>query len=262
MPTLLLKHADVVLTMDATRPRIAGGSILIRDGWIAQIFAPPDLPPAVAEAADEVLDARGLALLPGLINTHHHFYQTLTRAVPGAQDQKLFDWLVRLYPIWGELTDEAIYISSLTAIAELIRSGCTTSSDHLYLFPNDATLDAQIRAAQTLGMRFHATRGSMSLGRSQGGLPPDHVVQSEADILRDCQRVIEQYHDPQPGALLRIALAPCSPFSVTPELMRETARLARAYPKVMLHTHVAETADEELSVLPALANAPPPICTI
>ncbi len=245
MPTILLKHADVVLTMDATRPRIAGGSILIRDGWIAQIFDMPDLPPAVEATADEVLDTRGLALLPGLINTHHHFYQTLTRAVPNAQDQKLFDWLVRLYPIWGELTDEAVYISSLTAMAELILSGCTTSSDHLYLFPNDSTLDAQIRAAQTLGMRFHATRGSMSLGRSQGGLPPDHVVQSEADILRDCQRVIEQYHDPQPGSLLRIALAPCSPFSVTSELMRETARLARAYPNVMLHTHVAETADEE-----------------
>ncbi len=245
MPTLLLKHADVILTMDASRPRIPGGSLLIRDGWIVQIFDTPDLPLEVEQTADEVISAAGMALLPGLINTHHHFYQTLTRAVPGAQDQQLFNWLVRLYPIWGELTDEAVYISSLTAMAELILSGCTTSSDHLYLFPNDATLDAQIRAARTLGMRLHATRGSMSLGRSAGGLPPDHVVQAEDAILRDCQRVIEQYHDPQPGALLRIGLAPCSPFSVTPDLMRETARLARAYAGVMLHTHVAETADEE-----------------
>ncbi|NJK79406.1 MAG: 8-oxoguanine deaminase [Chloroflexaceae bacterium] len=245
MPTLLIKAADTILTMDAARPRIQGGSILVRDGWIVQLFDTPALPPDIEQSADEVIDARGLAILPGLINTHHHFYQTLTRAVPGAQDQELFDWLVRLYPIWGELTDEAVYISTLTAMAELILSGCTTSSDHLYLYPNDATLDAQVRAAQQIGLRFHVTRGSMSLGRSQGGLPPDHVVQREDAILRDCQRVVEAYHDPQPGAMLRVALAPCSPFSVTGDLMRETAALARSYPNVMLHTHVAETRDEE-----------------
>lgn len=245
MTTLLLKQADVLMTMDSARPRIPGGSILVRDGWIDQLFATPDLPSDVEHTADEVIDARGLALLPGLINTHHHFYQTLTRAVPGAQDHALFPWLQRLYPIWGELTDEAIYTSSLIAMAELLLSGCTTSSDHLYLYPNDATLDAQVRAARTSGIRFHVTRGSMSLGQSQGGLPPDHVVQDEATILRDCQRVIEAYHDPQPGALLRVGLAPCSPFSVTADLMRETARLARAYNGVLLHTHVAETRDEE-----------------
>jgi cytosine/adenosine deaminase-related metal-dependent hydrolase len=165
--------------------------------------------------------------------------------VPGSQNEELFDWLVRLYPIWGELTDEAVYISTLTAMAEMILSGCTTSSDHLYLYPNNSTLDAQVRAAREIGMRFHVTRGSMSLGRSKGGLPPDHVVQEEDEILKDCQRVIETFHDPRPYAMVRVALAPCSPFSVTSTLMREAARLARAYDRVMLHTHVAETRDEE-----------------
>jgi 8-oxoguanine deaminase len=186
-----------------------------------------------------------MAVLPGLINTHHHFYQTLTRAVPGSQNEALFDWLVRLYPIWGELGEEAIYVSTQTAMAEMILTGCTTSSDHLYLYPNDSTADAQVRAAQDIGMRFHVTRGSMSLGRSKGGLPPDHVVQDEEDILADCQRVIEAYHDPSPYSMTRVGLAPCSPFSVTGDLMRKTVRLARSYEGVMMHTHVAETKDEE-----------------
>jgi cytosine/adenosine deaminase-related metal-dependent hydrolase len=245
MSTLLLKDADLILTMDAQQPRVQHGSLLLRDQWIERLGPASTFDPAIEQAADQVIDARGLVLLPGLVNTHHHFYQTLTRAVPGAQDQELFDWLLRLYPIWGELTDEAIYISSLTAMAELILSGCTTSSDHLYLYPNDATLDAQVRAAQQIGLRFHVTRGAMSLGRSQGGLPPDHVVQREDAILHDCQRVIDAYHDPQPGSMLRVGLAPCSPFSVTGDLMRETARLARAHRGVRLHTHVAETRDEE-----------------
>lgn len=241
MGTLLVKNADVIITMDGEDKRHFNAGLFVRDNQIVKIGPMDELP----SEADEVVDATGLAILPGLINTHHHFYQTLTRAVPGSQDEELFDWLVRLYPIWGELNDEAIEISTQTAMAELILSGCTTSSDHLYLYPHNATLDAQVRAAKRIGMRFHVTRGSMSLGRSKGGLPPDHVVQEEDDILKDCQRVIETYHDPNPFAMVRVALAPCSPFSITPELMRQSARLARSYKNVMLHTHVAETRDEE-----------------
>jgi cytosine/adenosine deaminase-related metal-dependent hydrolase len=241
MSTLLVKNARLVVTHDQDRRQIHGGGLFVRDHVIEQVGPTEELP---AEA-DQVIDARGLAIVPGLVNTHHHFYQTLTRAVPGSQNEELFDWLVRLYPIWGELTDEAVYISTLTAMAEMILSGCTTSSDHLYLYPNNATLDAQVRAAREIGMRFHVTRGSMSLGRSKGGLPPDHVVQEEDEILEDCQRVIEAFHDPEPYAMIRVSLAPCSPFSVTATLMREAASLARSYQNVMLHTHVAETRDEE-----------------
>ena len=241
MSTLLIKNADIIITLAEQGRQIANGGLFVRDNVIEQIGSTAELP---AEA-DVVIDAAGLAVLPGLINTHHHLYQTLTRAVPGSQDQELFDWLVRLYPIWGELEDEAIYVSTLTAMAEMILSGCTTSSDHLYLYPNNSTLDAQVRAARAIGMRFHVTRGSMSLGRSKGGLPPDHVVQEEEAILADCQRAIEAYHDPAPYAMLRVALAPCSPFSVTADLMRRAAELARSYQGVMLHTHVAETRDEE-----------------
>ncbi len=241
MSTLLIKNADALITMDDQQRQFRGGGVFIRDNVIEQIGPSAELP----ATADQVIDAKGMAILPGLINTHHHFYQTLTRAVPGSQNEELFDWLVRLYPIWGELTDEAIEISTQTAMAEMILSGCTTSSDHLYLYPNNATLDAQVRAARKIGMRFHVTRGSMSLGRSKGGLPPDHVVQEEDDILKDCQRVVETFHDSKPYAMVRVALAPCSPFSVTSELMRQAAKLARSYDKVMLHTHVAETRDEE-----------------
>ena len=241
MSTLLIKNADLVITMDEQRRRIQNGGIFVRDNVIEAIEKTEKLP----KKADKVIDASGMAILPGLINTHHHFYQTLTRAVPGSQDEELFDWLVRLYPIWGEMTDEAIYISTQTAMAEMILSGCTTSSDHLYLYPNNSTADSQVRAAQDIGMRFHVTRGSMSLGRSKGGLPPDHVVQEEDEILDDCQRVIEQHHDPDDYSMVRVALAPCSPFSVTGDLMRDAAKMARQYKNVMLHTHVAETQDEE-----------------
>ena len=240
MTIVLIKNARLLITNDEHLGDIPGGSLLIRENLIEKVGPTEEL----TSEADEVIDAHGMAVLPGLINTHHHFYQTLTRAVPGAQDQELFDWLVRLYPIWGEMDPQAVFISSLTAMAELILSGCTTSSDHLYLIPNGASFDDQVRAAQQIGLRFHLTRGSMSLGRTQGGLPPDHVVQREDEILRDCQRVIEAYHDPRPNAMLRVALAPCSPFSVTQELMRQAARLARSYHGVMLHTHVAETRDE------------------
>jgi len=194
--------------------------------------------------ADLKYDARGLAIMPGLINTHHHFYQTLTRVVPGAQDSNLFSWLKTLYPIWGRMTSEDIRLSTQTALAELALSGCTTASDHLYIFPNDSRLDDEIDAAREIGLRLHASRGSMSLGESKGGLPPDHVVEDEAFILKDSQRIIEQYHDPKPGSMLQIVLAPCSPFSVTSELMRSSADLARQY-HVHLHTHLAETQDEE-----------------
>lgn len=241
MATLLIRNADLVITMDGKRQRIQDGGILVRDNVIEAIDKTDKLP----KEADKIIDASGMAILPGLINTHHHFYQTLTRAVPGSQDEELFDWLVRLYPIWGEMTDEAIYISTQTAMAEMILSGCTTSSDHLYLYPNNATADSQVKAAQDIGMRFHVTRGSMSLGRSKGGLPPDHVVQEEDEILSDCHRVIESFHDPDAYAMVRVALAPCSPFSVTGDLMREAAKMAREYKNVMLHTHVAETRDEE-----------------
>jgi len=252
MTTLLLKNADLLLTMDAPQRRIPGGGLFARDGVIEKVGPTSELP----DKADEVIDASGMIVMPGLINTHHHLYQTLTRALPGAQDTELFDWLIRLYPIWGELSDEAVHVSATVGLAEMILSGCTTSTDHLYLFPNDCTLDAEIRAAAELGVRFHPTRGSMSLGTSKGGLPPDHVVQSEDVILTDCQRVIERYHDPEPYSMLRIGLAPCSPFSVTPDLMREAAKLARSYDKVSLHTHVAETMDEESFCLETFGARP------
>ncbi len=246
MSTLLLKNAALLVTMDDQRRRIPDGSLFVREnatgrGVIEAVGTTAEL---AQNTADRVIDAAGMVILPGLINTHHHLYQTLTRAVPAAQDAVLFDWLKTLYPIWAGLNSEAVYVSALTGLAELMLSGCTTTSDHLYIFPNDARLDDEIRAAQEIGVRFHATRGSMSRGESQGGLPPDRVVEDEAFILKDTQRVIETYHDAVPYAMLRIAVAPCSPFSVTEDLMRESARLARAY-GVQLHTHLAETADEE-----------------
>jgi 8-oxoguanine deaminase len=235
MTTLLLKDADVLVTMDAARREIPGGGIFIRDGVIEAVGTSDQLP----SEADQVISLAGTVALPGLINTHHHMYQSLTRAIPGAQDAELFGWLRRLYPIWAGLTPEMIRISTLTAMAELILSGCTTSSDHLYIYPNGSRLDDSIEAAATIGMRFHAARGSMSVGESQGGLPPDRLVESEAAILKDTQRLIETWHDPKRHAMQRIVVAPCSPFSVSRDLMREAAVLARSY-GVSLHTHLAE----------------------
>jgi len=237
MATLLVKNATVLATMDEARREIPDGAIFVRDQVIEAVGKTADLP----ATADEVLDLSDHVVIPGLVNTHHHFYQTLTRAVPGAQDKELFDWLVTLYPIWARMTPEAIYVSAKIAAAELVLSGCTTASDHLYMFPNGSKLDDEIRGVQEIGMRFHASRGSMSLGRSKGGLPPDSVVEDEAAILKDCQRVIETFHDNSRYAMLRITVAPCSPFSVTQDLMREAAKLARSYPGVRLHTHLAET---------------------
>ena len=237
MGTLLVKNIHTLVTMNAARAEIRDAAILVRDHVIEQVGPGASLP----ATADEVLDLRGRhVVLPGLVNTHHHFYQTLTRVVPEAQDCDLFGWLKTLYPVWARLTAEGVHASAQLAAAELMLSGCTTSSDHLYLFPNDCTLDDEIRAVQETGLRFHACRGSMSVGESQGGLPPDALVEKEADILRDSQRLIGQYHDPARHALLRIALAPCSPFSVSRDLMRESAALARAHPGVRLHTHLAE----------------------
>ncbi len=251
MSTLLVKHATVLVTHDAARREIADGGLFARDGVITQVGPTSELP----TEADEVLDLSGHVVLPGLVNTHHHLYQTLTRAVPAAQDADLFHWLVTLYPIWARLTPEAVKVSTLTGLAELALSGCTTASDHLYIFPNGCRLDDEIESAREIGLRFHATRGSMSLGESAGGLPPDRCVEDEAFILKDSQRLIEQYHDPNPGALLRVALAPCSPFSVTGDLMRESARLARTY-GVGLHTHLAETLDEEQFCLDRFGHKP------
>ena len=235
MSTLLIRHATLLVTMDAQRREIVDGAVFARDGVIEAVGASAQLPPT----ADEVIDARGQVVIPGLVNTHHHFYQTLTRAVPAAQDAELFTWLKTLYPIWARLTPEMAHVSTQTAMAELLLSGCTTSSDHLYLFPNGTRLDDTIEAAAQIGMRFHAARGAMSVGQSKGGLPPDAVVEDEAAILRDTQRLIERWHDPARHAMTRIVVAPCSPFSVSRELMRDAAVLAREH-GVSLHTHLAE----------------------
>jgi len=239
MTTLLIKNAYIV-TMDDHQREITEGGLFIRDGIIEQVGVTRDLP----STADEVLDLTGHVVLPGLVNTHHHFYQTLTRAVPAAQDANLFNWLKTLYPIWAKLQPDDIFTSTQTALSELALSGCTTASDHLYLFPNGSKLDDEIAAALEVGVRLQASRGSMSLGESKGGLPPDSVVDTEENILKDSQRLIEKYHDAKPGAMTQIVLAPCSPFSVTSDLMKQSAKLAREY-GVHLHTHLAETEDEE-----------------
>ncbi|MGE5249457.1 MAG: 8-oxoguanine deaminase [Bacteroidota bacterium] len=250
MRTLLIKNAYVA-TMDDHQREIREGGLFIRGGFIEQVGPAAELP----AGADEVLDLKGHIILPGLVNTHHHFYQTLTRAVPAAQDANLFNWLTTLYPIWARMRPDDIFTSTQTALAELALSGCTTASDHLYLFPNGSRLDDEIHAAREVGVRLQASRGSMSLGQSQGGLPPDSVVDSEESILKDSQRVIEKYHDAKPGALTQIVLAPCSPFSVTGELMKQSAKLARHY-GVHLHTHLAETEDEEQFCLQKFGHRP------
>ncbi len=237
--SLFLKNADMVMTMDTDRRELRGASIHIVGDQIVAIGA--DL--ATPATVDEVIDLAGHLVCPGLINTHHHMFQSLTRAVPAAQDASLFGWLRTLYPIWSRLTPEMVRISTQTAMAELLLSGCTTSSDHLYLFPNGSRLDDSIEGAREIGMRFHAARGSMSIGESQGGLPPDSLVEREADILRDSERLIDAFHDPRPRSMLRVVLAPCSPFSVSRELMRDCAVLARRR-GVSLHTHLAENTDD------------------
>jgi cytosine/adenosine deaminase-related metal-dependent hydrolase len=233
--SILIRDADCIATFDDAGRELCRASLLIRAGKIEAIGPAAELSPQ----ADEVIDARGHLVLPGLVNTHHHMFQSLTRAIVPVQNAELFSWLRGLYPIWAGLTPEMVRVSTQIAMAELLLSGCTTSSDHLYVFPNGTRLDDSIEAAQEIGMRFVASRGSMSVGVSQGGLPPDSLVEREDHILRDTQRLIETWHDASHGAMVNIAVAPCSPFSVSRELMRESAALARAH-GVRLHTHLAE----------------------
>ncbi len=255
MATTLFRNATLVATMDDDRREIANGAILVDGSRIVSVGPTEEL----AADAENVIDVTGMVLLPGLVNTHHHFFQTLTRAIPPAQDANLFTWLRTLYPIWAGMTPEAIQVSTRVALAELLLSGCTTASDHAYVWPNGARIDDQIEAAGDLGVRFHASRGSMSVGESKGGLPPDSVVEDEGAILSDSRRVIEEYHDPQPGAMIRIVLAPCSPFSVSPDLMRESVSLARAY-GVYSHTHLAETLDEAAFCQSTFGRSPVELC--
>ncbi len=238
MSEVLIRGADFVVTMDARRREIAGGDVLIRGGVIAAVGQG-------LTTRGAVVSAKGCVVTPGLVNTHHHLYQTLTRAVPGGQDALLFGWLKTLYPIWARFTPDHMRVSALTGLAELALSGCTMTSDQLYLFPNGSRLDDTIDAARQIGMRFHPTRGAMSIGESAGGLPPDLLVETEHAILEDCIRVVDAFHDPNPGAMVRVGLAPCSPFSVSRDLMRDAALLARDK-GVMLHTHLAEN-DEDVA---------------
>ena len=238
MSEILIRGAACVVTMNAGRHEIAGGDVLIRGGVIAAVGQ--NLP-----TSGTVISAQGCVVTPGLVNTHHHLYQTLTRVVPGGQDALLFGWLKTLYPIWARFGPEEMFVSAQVGLAELALSGCSMTSDHLYLFPNGARLDDTIAAAREVGLRFHPTRGAMSIGESAGGLPPDALVESEAAILEDCIRLVDAFHDPREGAMLRVGIAPCSPFSVSRDLMRETALLARDK-GVMLHTHLAEN-DEDIA---------------
>ena len=253
MTTLLVKNIHTLVTHNADRDELRRAALYVRDGVIEQVGAATDLP----ASADEVLDLHDRHLvMPGLVNTHHHFYQTLTRAVPAAQDSDLFGWLKALYPIWARLTAADVRVSAQMCAAELMLSGCTTASDHLYIFPNDATLDDEIIAVQQTGLRFHASRGSMSVGETLGGLPPDSVVESEPAILKDSRRLIETWHDNSRHAMTRITLAPCSPFSVSTDLMRESAALARSYAGVRLHTHLAESKPDVAYSLAVFGKTP------
>ncbi|OQY89022.1 MAG: 8-oxoguanine deaminase [Anaerolineae bacterium UTCFX1] len=250
MSSLLVKNAHLIV-MDDRNTEFSDGGLFIENGFISQVGATRDLP----STADEVLNLKGRVVLPGLVNTHHHFYQTLTRAVPAAQDANLFNWLTTLYPIWAKIQPDDIFTSTQTALAELALSGCTAAADHLYLYPNGSKLDDEIAAAAEIGLRLHASRGSMSLGEADGGLPPDSVVDDEESILKDSQRLIQKYHDAKPGSMVQIVLAPCSPFSVTSDLMKQSAKLAREY-GVHLHTHLAETEDEEQFCLEKFGHRP------
>jgi len=241
MKTILIKNALRIARMNDSREEISGGDILIEGNLIKQVGR--DIP----ARADRVIDAKDCVVLPGFVNTHHHLYQTLTRNLPAVQDSKLFDWLLYLYEVWRHVTPEGVYVSAQVGLGELLLTGCTTSSDHFYLFPGGKSadlIDREISGARSVGMRFHACRGSMSRGRSKGGLPPDDVVQTEDEIMRDCERLVQAYHDRKACAMTRIALAPCSPFSVTTELLKLSAVMAKQW-DVRLHTHLAETIDEE-----------------
>jgi cytosine/adenosine deaminase-related metal-dependent hydrolase len=238
MTEILIRNADAIVTMDDARRELQGADLRLRGGVICEIGVG-------LTSTGEIVEASGCVVTPGLVNTHHHLYQTLTRAVPAAQDAMLFGWLQTLYPIWARFTPEHFHISAQVGLAELALSGCTLSSDHLYLYPNGARLDDTIYAAAEVGLRFHPTRGSMSIGESDGGLPPDSLVEREQDILEECVRLVDRFHDATAGSMCRVGLAPCSPFSVSRDLMRETAVLARDK-GVMMHTHLAEN-DEDIA---------------
>ncbi|MGL4858960.1 MAG: 8-oxoguanine deaminase [Enterobacteriaceae bacterium] len=237
--TILVKNITMLVTMDEQRREIRDGCLLIEGNRIVAVGGKELL----AAPSDLTLDLRGHIVIPGLVNTHHHMYQSLTRVLPDGQNASLFEWLQTHYPVWAHLTPEMARVSTLTAMAELMLSGCTTSSDHLYIYPNGVQLDDTIDAAREMGMRFHACRGSMSVGRRKGGLPPDSVVEDEDAIMRDTQRLIETYHDSERYSMLRMVVAPCSPFSVSRELMKSSAELARHY-KVSMHTHLAENEND------------------
>jgi 8-oxoguanine deaminase len=249
--TLLLKNAEMLVTMDSERRELSNAGLFAEHGVITQVGSTSELP----ATADHVIDATGHIVLPGFVNTHHHLDQTLVRNLPAAQNINLFPWLKSLYRIWGARTPQATRCSTLVGLAELAMSGCTTVFDHSYVFQNGCRVDDQIAAAQEIGTRFHACRGSMSLGESAGGLPPDECVEDEAAIMADCRRVIETYHDERVGAMTRVTLGPCSPFSVTPTLLQETVEMARAF-KVRMHTHLCETLDEEYYTLSTYGMRP------
>lgn len=251
MTTLLLRHAHLLATFDDADRTYEDGGIFARDGVIEYVGPTNGLP----HSADQVIDAAGMVVLPGLVNTHHHFFQTLTRTLPVAQDAPLFAWLVAHYPIWGRITTEGVRSATAVAIAELMLSGCTTAADHGYIWKNGARIDDQIDVARQMGFRFHASRGSMSIGQSKGGLPPDALVEDEDAILQDCVRAVETYHDAARFAMTRIVIAPCSPFSVSTELMRASAELARKR-GLTLHTHLCETQDEERYCLEHFGKRP------
>jgi cytosine/adenosine deaminase-related metal-dependent hydrolase len=264
MSTLLIKNAATLVTMNDSRDEINNGAVLIEDNRIVWVGRTANLQPYLRESRpdlardgfDKTIDAHGCVVMPGLVNCHHHLYQTLTRTAGTGEGKILFDWLKFLYPIWAEMDPEAVYVSAKIGLSELVLSGCTTVADHLYLYPNGSKIDDEIQAAVEIGVRFHPTRGSMSLGESQGGLPPDRVCDSEEEIIKDCVRAIETFHDPEPLSMLRIGVAPCSPFSVTSDLMREAADMARNYPLVNLHTHLAETVDEDRFCLEMFGKRP------
>jgi len=250
--TTLIKNALRIATMDDRGTELENADILISGAGIVKVGR------GIRAKADKVIDAKGCVVIPGMVNTHHHLYQTLTRNLPAVQDSKLFDWLVYLYEVWRNLTPDGVYTSAQVGLGELLLTGCTTSSDHLYLFPGGKSaglIDTEIEAAKEIGMRFHPCRGSMSRGRSKGGLPPDDVVQTEDEILKDCERLIAKYHDRSKFAMTRIALAPCSPFSVTTELLKMTAEMAKKL-DVRMHTHLAETKDEDDFCLKMLKMRP------
>ncbi len=251
MPSLLAAGAEILVTMDEDRREVPGGGVYAENGFIVAVGPPESLP----DTADEHIDLTGMVVTPGLVNTHHHLYQTLTRVLPAAQNAPLFDWLRALYPVWARMTPEHVATSTTVGLAELALSGCTTAFDHLYLYPNGSSLSDQVEGAAPIGIRLVASRGSMSLGESDGGLPPDSVVQDEATILADTALMIERHHDPAPGAMTQVVVAPCSPFSVTLDGMRESAALARSA-GVRLHTHLAETLDEEAFCLETYGRRP------